>query len=150
MSAIKLNPRRDNLKKLDILRHLTFEIKIKTKRSVSNWILREIFWNIWHFEIIIKKKSGLNDRRWIESWERYFETLIFWERGSYIVQVWKRSYNVEVRRVVLSMLGCNGHKRFLSQGSMEQFLHHGSVEKVPTPWKWGWLYRACWGASNTI
>ena len=40
------------------------------------------------------------------------------------MQVWKRSYNVEVRRVVLSMLGCNDHKRFLSHGSMEQFLHH--------------------------
>ena len=52
------------------------------------------------------------------------------------MEMWKMSYSVEVRRVVLSMLGCiKYHKRFLHRGSMEQFLHHGSVEKVPAPWK---------------
>ena len=52
------------------------------------------------------------------------------------MEVWKMSYIVEVRRVVLSMLGCiKYHKIFLHHENMEQFLHHGSVEKVPTLWK---------------
>ena len=49
------------------------------------------------------------------------------------MEVWKWSYTVEVRRVILSMLGCvKYHKIFLCYGSVERFLHHGSVDKVPT------------------
>ena len=52
------------------------------------------------------------------------------------MEVWKMSYIVEVRRVVLSILGCiEYHKIFLHHENMEQFLHHESVEKVPTLWK---------------
>ena len=47
--------------------------------------------------------------------------------------MWKSSYTVKVRRVVLSRLLCiEYHKRFLYRGSVEKFLHRGS--KVPLSW----------------
>ena len=46
------------------------------------------------------------------------------------MEVWKRLYIVEVKRVVLNMLRCvKYHKIFLPCGSVERFLHHGSVER---------------------
>ena len=81
-------------------------IKTKVKQTLSNQILREI-------EIEEFLHHGCV------------------ERGSYTVEVWKRSYTVEARRVLLSVLGCiKYHKRFLCHGSMERFLHRGSMEKI--------------------
>ena len=45
------------------------------------------------------------------------------------MEVWKRSYTMEVWKVVLSrLLSIKYHKRFLCHGSVKKFLHCGSVE----------------------
>ena len=100
---------------------------------MSNQNLRYIFWESMIFfflNIKTKVKQTLSNQilREIEIEEFLHHGCV--ERGSYTVEVWKRSYTVEARRVVLSVLGCiKYHKRFLCHGSMERFLHRGSVEK---------------------
>lgn len=65
-------------------------------------------------------------------------------RSCNTMEVWKSSYIVEVRRVVLSMLGCvEYYKIFLYRGSVEMFLHRGSEEGFCKRYAWYVFDQAC-------